>query len=282
VGALGIYDAQDARGAAGAAAASGASLFCSIFATSSWTEVAATAPGRHFLQLYPLGDRHWIGELLARVEDLGFAGLCFTMDSPVIGRRDRSIASGYTWLSPAGGTANFDDVATSAQHRARFSWADLEWVCGRTELPVVVKGVMTPEDAVAGVEAGAKAVYVSNHGGRMVDHSISTIEVLEEIIDAMPQSVEVIIDSGFTRGAEVCKAIALGARAVGIGRLQCWALAAGGPPMLERLLEILRDEISKTMANIGCRSLDELGPEAVRRTMPAPPPAVAGGPRELS
>lgn len=277
IGALGIYDPGDGRGAAEAATAAGSSAFCSLFATSPWTDVAATAPGRHFLQLYALGGREWLARLLADVDGLGFAGLCITMDSPVIGRRDRSLASGYVWRSPEGGTVNFDDTATGPGHRARFDWAEVEWVCGRTDLPVVVKGVMTPDDALAAVEAGAKAVYVSNHGGRMVDHSLSTIEVLEEIVAALPPTVDVLIDSGFTRGAEVCKAVALGAKAVGIGRLQCWAMAAGGPPMLRRLLEILTDEISTTMANIGCRSLDELGPEAVRWSLPAPPPGAAEG-----
>jgi isopentenyl diphosphate isomerase/L-lactate dehydrogenase-like FMN-dependent dehydrogenase len=275
VGALALYDPDDARGAAEAATAAGCSAFCSLFATSPWADVAATGPGRHFFQLYALGGRDWIADLVADVEDLGFAGLCITMDSPVIGRRDRSLADGYIWRSPEGGTVNFDDTATSPAHRARFDWAGVEWVCGQTDLPVVVKGVMTPGDALAAVEAGASAVYVSNHGGRMVDHSLSTIEVLGEIVAALPPTIDVVIDSGFTRGAEICKAIALGAKAVGIGRLQCWALAAGGPPMLRRLLEILTDEISRTMANIGCRTLDELEPEAVRWSLPAPPPGAA-------
>lgn len=272
IGALGIYDPGDARAAAEAATAAGSSAFCSLFATNPWADVAATSPGRHFLQLYALGDRSWMEGLVADVTDMGFAGLCITMDSPVIGRRDRSLASGYTWHSPPEGTVNFSSRGTGPEHRARFGWADVAWLCEQSDLPVVVKGVMTPDDARAAIAAGADGIYVSNHGGRMVDHSLSTIEVLAEIVAAVPGDVDVVVDGGFTRGAEICKAVALGAKAVGIGRLQCWALAAGGTTMLLKLLEILGDEIVKTMANIGCPTRGELGPETVRWSLPASPP----------
>lgn len=272
VGALALYDLGDALAAATAAIAAGVTAFCSLFTTSPWPDVAATASGRHFLQVYPLGDRTWLGNLVSSVEDLGFAGVCVTMDSPVIGRRDRSLASGYMWRNPPGLTVHFDDPGANPEHRARFTWSDLEWLCGQTGLPVVAKGVMTPEDARAAVDSGAQAVYVSNHGGRMVDHSLSTIEALEGIVETVAPQIDVLIDSGFTRGAEVCKAVALGATAVGIGRLQCWGLAAGGSQTLERVLQILREEIEKTMANIGCRSLSDLSPESVRWSIPATPP----------
>jgi isopentenyl diphosphate isomerase/L-lactate dehydrogenase-like FMN-dependent dehydrogenase len=136
---------------------------------------------------------------------------------------------------------------------------------------VIVKGVMTPDDALEAVECGVAGIYVSNHGGRMVDQSLSTIEVLAEIVEAVGGKVDVAVDSGFTRGAEVCKALALGAKAVGIGRLQCWGLAVGGAPGLVRVLEILRAEIETTMANIGCSITDEIRSEHVRWSFPAPP-----------
>jgi isopentenyl diphosphate isomerase/L-lactate dehydrogenase-like FMN-dependent dehydrogenase len=106
----------------------------------------------------------------------------------------------------------------------------------------------------------------------MVDHGLSTIEALGEIVAAVPDEIEVVVDSGFTRGAEVCKAIALGARAVGIGRLQCWGLAAGGAGGLARVVEILRDEISVTMANLGCSAISDIGPDRVRWSFPVSPP----------
>ena len=271
VGALGIYDPGDALSAARAATSMGTAAFCSIFCTTPWEEVAATAPGRHFFQLYVIGDRGWQADLLVRVGEAGFAGLCVTMDSPTVGRRDRSL-TGFTWTGSAEGTVNLDTSLLDSSYRTAFTWADLEWIAANTDLPVIVKGVMTPEDARAAVSAGATAIYVSNHGGRMVDHAVSTIEVLAEIVEAVPDEVDVAVDSGFTRGAEVCKALALGARAVGIGRLQCWGLAAGGPDMLAHLLEILREEIVITMANSECTNLGAMGPDLVRWSMPAFPP----------
>ena len=271
IGALALYDPQDALAAATAAASRSISSFCSIHSTVPWEDVAATAPGRHFFQLYVLGDRSWQAETLDRVGSAGFGGLCVTMDSPTVGRRDHSLESGYRWSTGPDGTVNLDPGALDHSHRPALSWEGLEWICAQTDLPVVVKGVMTATDAVRAVEAGADAIYVSNHGGRMVDHAVSTIEVLGEIVASLPDTIDVAVDSGFTRGAEICMAVALGAKAVGLGRLQCWALAAGGVPGLVRVIEILTQEIETTMANLGCAVLDDLTPERVRWSMPAEP-----------
>ena len=271
VGALALYDADDALASAIAATGLETSAFCGILSSSSWEEVAATAPGRHFFQLYVLGDRSWIGDILVRVEEAGFGGVCVTVDTPVIGRRDRSLEDGFTWSVPPEGSPNLAQHGLDYAYRARFTWSDLEWLCQQTHLPVVVKGVMTSADALQAVACGVAGIYVSNHGGRVVDHGVSTIEVLGEIVDSVAGEADVVVDSGFTRGAEICKALALGARAVGIGRLQCWGLAAGGVSGLTRVLEILRDEINNTMANIGCRTVGEITPQHVRWSMPAVP-----------
>jgi isopentenyl diphosphate isomerase/L-lactate dehydrogenase-like FMN-dependent dehydrogenase len=233
--------------------------------------VASTAPGRHFFQIYPMGDRTWMGEIADHAEQAGFAGICVTVDSPVIGRRDRSIESGFGWV-PADGTDSLSRHGFDYAYRATFTWPDLAWLCAHTDLPVIAKGIMTAEDAMEAVDCGVTAVYVSNHGGRMVDQSLSTIEVLAEIVEAVGANAEVAIDSGFSLGADVCKALALGARAVGIGRLQCWGLALGGAAALTRVLEILEQEISTTMANIGCRSVADITPGHVRWSIPAAPP----------
>lgn len=271
VAALGIYDPGDAVAAARAATAESISVFCSVFCSVPWEDVAATAPDRHFFQLYVSGDRVWQAEVVSRVEEAGFGGLCVTLDSPTVGRRDRSLSSGFKWEVPADGTVNLDASALDAAYRPSFTWSDLQWLSGQTRLPVVAKGVMTAEDALAAVDSGAKGLYVSNHGGRMVDHGLSSIEALSEVVAAVPDSVDVAVDSGFTRGAEICKAVALGAKAVGLGKLQCWALAAGGQEMLERTLEILHEEVVSTMANTGCRDLGTMGPDLVRWSMPAFP-----------
>ena len=118
-------------------------------------------------------------------------------------------------------------------------------------------------DAAASVQCGVAGVYVSNHGGRVLDHSVSTIEVLADVVDAVGPDVDVVIDGGFTRGAEVCKALALGASAVGIGKLLCWGLAVGGSEGVVRVLKILRDEITITMANIGARTVQDITPNHV-------------------
>ena len=272
IGALALYHPDDALAAAAAAVAMEAGVMVSSLTTSGWEEVAATAPSRHFFQLYVFGDRGWTAEVVDRVEQAGYAALCVTTDTPVIARRDRSLETGWGWATPAGGTVNLQRHGSDPAYRTRYTLADLEWLTGHTDLPVIVKGIMHPDDATAAIDAGAAALYVSNHGGRVVDHSVSSIEVLGEIMAAAGQRVEVVVDSGFTRGAEVCMALALGAKAVGIGRLQCWGLAGGGTRGLVRVLEILRDEIAITMANIGCRSVNELGPDRVRWSIPAVPP----------
>jgi isopentenyl diphosphate isomerase/L-lactate dehydrogenase-like FMN-dependent dehydrogenase len=277
VGALGLYDQGDALASARAATELGTSMFCSILTGSSWEEVAATGPGRHFFQLYVLGDRNWLSTIIARATEAGFAGICVTADTPVIGRRDRSLESGFNWSLPPGGPPGLSRHGLDYSHRAKHTWDDLEWLCQQTQLPVVLKGVMTPADATRAVSCGVAAIYVSNHGGRVVDHGISTIEVLGEIVEAVGDGADVAVDSGFTRGAEVCKALALGADAVGIGRLQCWGLAVGGEAGVARVLEILRSEIGNTMANIGCRSVAEITADQVRWSIPAPPPTPGPG-----
>ncbi len=271
VAALGLYDPGDALAAAEAATTRGTSAFCAMLTASPWEDVASTAPGRHFFQIYPMGDRPWMSEIADRAEQAGFAGICVTVDSPVIGRRDRSIESGFGWAVPAEGTDSLNRHGFDYAYRATFTWPDLAWLCAHTALPVVVKGVMAAEDALEAVDCGVAAVYVSNHGGRMIDQGLSTIEALAEVVEAVGPDAEVAVDSGFTRGAEVCKALALGARAVGIGRLQCWGLAVGGADALSRALEILEDEISSTMANIGCGSVADITPGHVRWSIASPP-----------
>jgi len=273
VAALGLYDPGDALTASIAATEMSTPVMVSALTGSTWEEVAATAPGCHLFQVYVFGDRTWMAEVLSRVEEAGYAGICVTVDTPVIGRRDRSLEERYVWSYPAGGPPNLLRHGWDTSHRSRYTWADLEWLCTQTELPVIVKGVMTAEDAITAVDCGVAGVYVSNHGGRQVDHSVSTIEVLAEVVEAVAANADVAVDGGFTRGAEVCKALALGARAVGIGRLQCWSLAVGGSAGLARVLEILSEEIVGTMANIGCQNVDEITPDRVRWSFPASPAA---------
>ena len=269
VGALALYDPGDALAAATAATELGTSAICSIHTNSVWEEVAAAAPGRHFFQLYVAGDKSWLTDILSRIEHARFAGVCVTLDAPVIGRRDRSLEEGFIWRTPTDLPPSMRQHGWDESFRSRFAWSDLEWLCGQANIPVFVKGVMTPDDALAAVECGADGIFVSNHGGRMVDHAVSSVEVLDEIIAAV-SDVDVAVDWAFLGGADVCQALALGARAVGIGRLQCWGLAAGGAAGLARVLDILRQEIALTMANIGARNVGEITRDHVRWSLTAP------------
>jgi len=271
VGALALYHPDDALAGAKAATEIGTAAICSTLSSSPWEDVAATAPGRHLFQLYVLGDRGWMGEVLTRVEEAGFAALCVTVDSPVIGRRDRSIEDGFVWTVPVEGPPNLVRHGMDYSLRPGFTWPDLAWLCARTDLPVVLKGVMTPDDAMTAIECGVSGIYVSNHGGRSLDQAVSTIEVLGPIVESAGDRADVMVDGGFDRGADVCKALALGARAVGIGRLQCWGLAIGGAAGLLKVLEILREELVNIMANLGCAKIGDIAPDRVRWSFPTGP-----------
>jgi 4-hydroxymandelate oxidase len=273
VGALALYHPGDAAEAARAASAAGTSVFCATqISNVTWEEVAATAPNRHFFQMYVLGDRSWIEKLVERVIAARFAGLTVTADSPAIGRRDRSLSSGYVWTVERDAVPlNLRELGVDNEARLHFGWEDLKWLCDSTDLPIILKGVLSPLDARRAVDCGVSGIYVSNHGGRTVDHSISTIEVLESITDEVGDDVDVIVDSGFTRGAEVVKALALGAKAVGLGKMQCLALSLGGQSGVARLLELLRIEVETTMRNIGAGSVADITRDHVKWSIAADP-----------
>lgn len=198
VGAASLYHPEGAVAVAAAAATAGTSSTCAMLVSDAWEDVAATAPGRHFFQLYVGGDRAWLAAMIARVEAAGFAGIMVSADSRVIGRRDRALIDGFTW-SQASHThpENLGGLGYDSDFRKRVTWDDLEWICAATALPVVLKGVLSTHDARCAVDRGCAGIYVSNHGGRALDHSISTIEVLEEIIETIDGSADVMIDGGF-------------------------------------------------------------------------------------
>ena len=268
VGAASLYHQDGSMGATKAAAQAGIPAMVGMLVSEPWEDLAALAPNRNFFQLYVCGDRAWLAGILSRVAAADFAGIILTADTPVIGRRDRALTSGFRW------TRNDEDPHNLAEHgfdmdyRKRVTWADFEWICATSTIPVVLKGVLSASDATRAVDAGAAGVYVSNHGGRALDHAVSTIEVLAEVVEAVGPSVDVVVDSGFTRGPDICKALALGAKAVGIGRLQCWGLGVGGEAGVTRVLQILREEIETTMANLGVASVADLRPHHVRWSTP--------------
>ncbi len=147
----------------------------------------------------------------------------------------------------------------------RLTWRDLEWLHEHAGMPVIAKGILTAEDAVLAVEHGCAAIVVSNHGGRQLDRAVASVDALPEVVEAVAGRAEVLLDGGIRRGTDVAIALALGARAVLVGRPVVWGLAAGGSEGVQHVLELLRDELVQTLALLGCPSPDAVGPTHVRR-----------------
>jgi 4-hydroxymandelate oxidase len=217
---------------------------------------------------------------VARAEAAGYRAIVLTVDTPVLGRRERDTRNDFAL--PAGvGIANFAGLKERLEHApgwgpgssfsayvhnlfdASLTWESVEWLRKFTKLPILLKGILTPEDARKAVNAGASGIIVSNHGGRQLDDAIATIDALPAITDAVGGSIEVFVDGGIRRGADVFKALALGARAVLIGRPYLWALAANGEQGVRDVLEILRSELELTMALAGRPTISAIDRSAI-------------------
>lgn len=259
------------EGMARAAAAIGAGMCLSTFATTSPAAIAATAPGlARFLQVYVYRDRGVTDEVIAMAVDAGFSGVFLTVDLPVVGPRDRERR--IAWEFPE------DDLPMVVFARERglsdhssvpvdpaLDWSYLERLCGSVPVPVVVKGVLEAEDAVLAAEHGAAGVVVSNHGGRQLDAVSPTIEALPAIADAVGDRLEVLVDGGIRRGTDIALALALGARAVLVGRAPLWGLAVAGESGARTVLELLRDELATALHLMGCADVTKVGQENVSR-----------------
>jgi len=213
--------------------------------------------------LFDIGitGRDWIEETLDKARGAGFRALCVTVDRAWYGRRERDLIS----------RANVREGFGDPRYQAGIVWSDLVWMKERMGGPLVVKGIATGEDAHLAVDHGADVIYVSNHGGRQLDHGQGSIDVLPEVVEAVAGRAEVLVDGGILRGTDVVKAIALGARAVGVGKLLGWSLAAGGQAGIERMLELMEIEIRTTMGLMGVTSLAQLDPSWVRRVVSCAP-----------
>lgn len=270
VGSLAVFHPDGAAAAAAGAASMGTVAVVGILSSPAFAEVQAASDGRNLFQIYVSGDDGWLDAVVDRISEAGARGLCVTVDSPVRARRDRLLEGTFDWrLEQEGVPPNLEGLGRDRSRQMRFTWRDLHRLRSRSELPIAVKGIMGAADAARAVDVGIDAIYVSNHGGRELDHAPSTIEVLDEVVDAVDSRADVVLDSGIRHGSDVCKAIALGAQGVLIGRLQCWGLAAGGAAGVAQVLRILRAEIADTMALVGVTRLDQLTREHVRPTHPA-------------
>ncbi len=276
VGSIQVFHPEGARPSARVAGRVGTISFVATNATPSLEKVRPASGGPLVYQLYVYGDRDWQKRMLRRIENAGYDALCLTVDSPDSGIRDRRYANRSDWWAArAFGEADPELRAPFAERNrylAGLTWEDVAWLREQTRLPLIIKGILSPLDAKLAVEHGADAVYVSNHGGRRQDQLPSTMEVLPQVLQAVNGQAEVAVDSGFMRGTDVVKALAMGANAIGIGKLQIWALAAGGEAGLERALALLKREVGATMANVGARSVSDLTPDLVVPSF-APPPA---------
>jgi glycolate oxidase len=236
--------------------------FVSSVTQPSLEEIASASQNPKIFQLYVQGDIRWIEVLLARVEKAGYRALCVTVDTALYGHRERQMMD--RWLPPSRRGSGYE-------HRAALTWETLDAIKKLAGLPFILKGVATAEDAAIAVDHGVDVIYVSNHGGRQLDHGRATIETLPEIVQAVGGRAEIVLDGGIVRGSDVIKALALGAKVVAIGKLQGWGLGAAGEAGLLRVLEIVESEIITTMGLLGVSRIDQLTPAHLCKTQPLGP-----------
>jgi glycolate oxidase len=202
-------------------------------------------------QLYVRGDEAFVDDTVAEAVEAGCQAFCMTVDTAVYSRRERDIAKRFVkrWRTEASGM----------NYQAALNWYDVERFKSKHEIPLILKGIGTAEDARIAVEHNVDVIYVSNHGGRQLDHGRGSMDVLSEVVEAVDGKAKVIVDGGFCRGTDVVKAMAMGVEAIGIGRLYCYALAAAGVGGVVRMLEILENEVQSAMGLVGVTRFDQLG-----------------------
>jgi L-lactate dehydrogenase (cytochrome) len=298
-----IADPAGELAVARAAERAGVPYSLSTLGTRSIEEVAAVSSGRLWFQVYFWKDRGLVAEMVQRAADAGYEALCLTVDTAVLGRRERDIRRGFTLPPKLGISTLFDGIghpgwtwqfiraepivfANVAGRRAGtgpghgveavslaeyvgrqfdpdLSWKDVEWFRSIWDKPIVLKGIQTVDDAVIAADEGLDAIALSNHGGRQLDSAPAPLDLLPAVAQTVGDRIEVICDGGVRRGSDIVKAVALGARACMAGRAYLYGLGAAGEAGVDHVLQLLTSDMVRTMALIGCRSVEDLGREYV-------------------
>jgi glycolate oxidase len=259
VGSLQVFTPDGGAAAAQAATEFGIQHCVSSVTEPSWEDVANA--GAKFFQLYVRGDDAWAVDAVQRIKAAGYKALALTVDTAIYSRRERPMVSRYTPPTRRHpGTQNFlSELTWRKLDLIKQAWGDQ---------PLMVKGVATVEDALLCLEHGVEVIWVSNHGGRQLDHGLGSMDVLPAIVQAVDGRAEIVLDGGVQRGSDILKAVALGARCVALGRLQAWGLAAAGKEGAVRMLEILENEIVSAMGLMGVTNIDQLSGKYVCRAEP--------------
>jgi glycolate oxidase len=265
IGSLQVFESGGGASVAEAAAEFGTMMILSSVCTPDLETVAKASGAPKVFQVYLMGDRAWMDNLIEQAIASGYAGFCLTVDTAVYSRRERDMIKRF--VPPSGRQAGGDDFT----YQARMNWDTVAHIKDKYDIPLVLKGINVSEDARLAVEAGVDVVYVSNHGGRQLDHGRACIDALPEVVEAVDGRAEVVVDGGFMRGTDVVKGLCLGADAVGIGRLESLAMAADGARGVVAALEVLEHEIRTTMALLGAARVAELNPSLVESVPPLGP-----------
>ena len=267
VGALEVFHQGGGATVARAAQEFGVAHMLSSVCEPGLEAVAEAAPDAlRIYQLYVRGDAAYVDDHVRRAMAKGYATFCLTVDTAVYSRRERDLAKRFV-------TAGRRRVS-GREFQAALDWRTVARIKQNFEIPLALKGIATREDAVRAVEHGVDWIYVSNHGGRQLDHGLGAMEMLPEIVEAVGGRAKIMIDGAFCRGTDIVKALIFGADLVGLGRMQCFALAAAGQAGVVRLLELLEDEVQRCLGLLGVTSFAELDRSYVRPAAPANPPHV--------
>jgi isopentenyl diphosphate isomerase/L-lactate dehydrogenase-like FMN-dependent dehydrogenase len=267
VGALEIFDPSGAAAVARGAGTFGAAHMLSSVSEPGLEKVAEAAPDAlRIYQLYVRGDDAFVEDFVSRAVANRYSAFCLTVDTAHYSRRERDITKRYVRESRL--------RSTGGDYQKGLSWRTVELIKDKFKIPLVIKGIATAEDAEIALDHGVDWIYVSNHGGRQLDHGRGAMHVLPEIVEAVKGRAKIMVDGGFCRGTDIVKGIASGADLVGIGRLQCWALSAAGEAGVARMLELLEDEVIRCLGLLGATTFKEIDKSCLHPATAANPPSV--------